>query len=719
MFSGVGSVSAVVLYNVTDLGTLGGTSSAARSINNRGDVVGWASTTTGAHRACIWQSSGGLQGLDTFGGDWSEAWYVNNSGQVVGDADRSSNEQHAFLWQDSTGMQDLTAPNPAVSDARGINDNGQIVGCTYIGSSARSYVSLWQTGGAMQNLGTLGGSYASGWSINNAGQVVGSSATVNGYVHPFVWQSDSGMQDLGTLGGNQGVAFHINESGQVVGWSSTSSGENLPYHAVLWKIGGKMEDLGTLGGADSIAYDIDNSGQVVGYDTDIGHAFIWQADIGMQDLNNLIGSPSGWTLVAATAINDNGWIVGYGTTPAGQSHAFLLTPVPEPSTLVLLGVGAVILLAFAWRRRRGRARCLSCAAVVVAMLIAGSAQADVFNMGGTRDPMTGTWTGLASLEFVTVGDPGNAADTVVMLDGTTGYGSVGYTYQMGTYDVTAGQYTAFLNAVAAQDTYGLYNSGMAVVGGSTYGCGIIQSGSSGSYTYAVATAYQNFPVNCVSWGDAARFCNWLQNGQRTGSEGTATTEMGAYTLNGAVTYSALMAITRNTGATYVIPSENEWYKAAYYDPTLDGGAGGYWSYPTKSNTAPINILSPTGTNNANFWDYYGTGNGGYTDPTNYLTPVGAFAASPGPYGTYDMGGDLFQWNEASIESGYRGLRGGNWCYSSNILASSVSYEGTSTGEYNAIGFRVASLPVPEPGGIALVVAGGLSLLAYAWRRRRG
>jgi hypothetical protein len=78
---------------------------------------------------------------------------------------------------------------------------------------------------------------------------------------------------------------------------------------------------------------------------------------------------------------------------------------------------------------------------------------DVFNMGGTLNPTTGTWTGAASLQFVTVGNPGNAADPVA---GSL-YGSVGYTYQMGQYDVTAGQYTALLNAVAATDTYGLYN----------------------------------------------------------------------------------------------------------------------------------------------------------------------------------------------------------------------------------------------------------------------
>ena len=160
--------------------------------------------------------------------------------------------------------------------------------------------------------------------------------------------------------------------------------------------------------------------------------------------------------------------------------------------------------------------------------------------------------------------------------------------------------------MATTDTYGLYSSGMAVVGGGWHGCGIIQSGSSGSYSYSVTGSYSQptCPVYDVSWGDAARFCNWLQNGQPTGAEGAGTTETGAYTLNGATTNAALMAVTRNAGATYFIPSENEWYKAAYYDPNKPGGAG-YWTYPTQSNTAPSNMLSSTGTNNANFtiiWD---------------------------------------------------------------------------------------------------------------------
>jgi len=261
-----------------------------------------------------------------------------------------------------------------------------------------------------------------------------------------------------------------------------------------------------------------------------------------------------------------------------------------------------------------------------------------------------------TLDMVPVGDAGNVADT-------TGYGAVAYNYQIGKYDVTAAQYTAFLNAVAATDTYGLYNANMSGPFGS---CGISQDGSPGSYTYST-TKNGNFPVNYVSWGDAARFCNWLQNGQPTsGIEGVGTTETGAYMLNTATSDAALMQVLRNPGTTYFIPSQDEWYKAAYYKS--GGTSAGYWSYPTKSSTSPINTLPDTG-NHANFYDWARTGNGGYTDPTNYLTPVGSFVASPGPYGTYDQGGNVWQWNEANYSGSYRGMRGGSFSPVSPALIS--------------------------------------------------
>ena len=108
---------------------------------------------------------------------------------------------------------------------------------------------------------------------------------------------------------------------------------------------------------------------------------------------------------------------------------------------------------------------------------------------------------------------------------------------------------------------------------------------SGSYTYSVNANSANLPVTYVSWGDAARFANWMQNNQPTGAQGPLTTETGAYALNGAVTDAALNAVTRSLTAAIVIPSEDEWYKAAYYDATSS-----YYNYPTSSNTVPTSAL---------------------------------------------------------------------------------------------------------------------------------
>jgi formylglycine-generating enzyme len=346
---------------------------------------------------------------------------------------------------------------------------------------------------------------------------------------------------------------------------------------------------------------------------------------------------------------------------------------------------------------------------VAVIVAAGLARADVFHMP----------SGQTSLDFVTIGDPGNAADTR-----WAHFGAVGYTYQMGKFDVTAAQYCQFLNAVAATDAYGLYNSYMANVGGpynfpqTNCGCGITRSGVPGSYTYSVLpdagtpgqpgyANYANFPVNYVSWGDAARFSNWLQNGQPTGAQGSATTETGSYTLNGAVDDLSLAAVTRNAGARYVIPSENEWYKAAYYKGS--GTDAGYWQYTTRSDAVPSNVFSAAGTNSANFFA------GGYTDSANFLTPVGYFAASPGPYDTYDMGGDVDLWTESPLSNNARMKRGGSFQHDVGALGSWARGNSYPSADFCVCGFRVAE--IPEPGSMAMLLAGAIGLFCY-WARRR-
>jgi poly(3-hydroxybutyrate) depolymerase/formylglycine-generating enzyme required for sulfatase activity len=241
---------------------------------------------------------------------------------------------------------------------------------------------------------------------------------------------------------------------------------------------------------------------------------------------------------------------------------------------------------------------------------------------------------IVSLPLSLVENTGNAADT------RTGLGAVGYRYAIGSFEVTAGQYVAFLNAVARTDPYGLYDSNPSDMATWPTGPRIQRTGNPGSYAYSVAAEYADRPVNFVSWGDAARFVNWLHNDQPVGPQGPATTERGAYALDGATTDAALLAVTRSPGARFALPTENEWYKAAYFDPAITA-ANKYWSFATRSNITPSNqLLIPDPGNNANFFQ-----NGAYSLPGFLRTNVGDFENSPSPWGSFDQMGNVGEWTE--------------------------------------------------------------------------
>lgn len=318
-----------------------------------------------------------------------------------------------------------------------------------------------------------------------------------------------------------------------------------------------------------------------------------------------------------------------------------------------------------------------------------------------------------AIPTVPVGNAGNPADS-------TGFGAVSNEYQIGKYEVTNAQYVEFLNSVAVTDDYGLYNPFMS----SEAQGGIIQSGSSGSFSYSAKAGQANMPVVFVSFWDAARFVNWLHNGQPTGLQTSATTEDGAYTLNG-YTGSDGSSIARNAGAKWFLPTADEWYKAAYHKN--NGATADYWSYPTASNTRPYSDQppgtdAPDPSNTANIWKDDGVVNGfddGYAasgSPLSniytelLLTPVGEYSSAASSYRTFDQGGNASEWTESILTASYREMRGGSYSDGfSDYLISSQNAGSLPFDENNsAFGFRVATVPEPS---LALMIAVTFSFAA--------
>lgn len=298
-----------------------------------------------------------------------------------------------------------------------------------------------------------------------------------------------------------------------------------------------------------------------------------------------------------------------------------------------------------------------------------------------------------SMAMTPVGNAGNTADY-------TTYGAVSYSYRIGKYEVTNDQYARFLNAVADTDTYSLYNTSM----GSDARGGITRSGSSGTYTYAVKANMGDKPVIFTSWYDAVRFCNWLHNGQRTGAQDATTTESGAYTLTGATTIAAGTDPThgangRNSGASFWLPSENEWYKAAYHDPVnADADANGttdYWLYPTKSDSAPtVATTDATGNINNDTVNIANYLSGAvWNGQTGNLTSVGSGGTgSESYYGAADLGGNVWEWNEQIIAGNQRGVRGCSWIETNGSMLPSNRGQLAPDTESVYFGMRVAGAP---------------------------
>ena len=285
----------------------------------------------------------------------------------------------------------------------------------------------------------------------------------------------------------------------------------------------------------------------------------------------------------------------------------------------------------------------------------------------------GSGTNQFSIEFVTVGNPGNAADTT---GAPNPAGAVNYTYRIGKYEISRN----FAQMGITAGSLGLtYNSSYGAVG----------------------------PVIGFSWNEAARFVNWLNTSKgyqaaykfTTGGSNDNIALWGAGEYNGNNQF-------RHKDAVYFLPSIDEWYKAAYYDPTRNAGAGGYWDYATQSNTAPSAVASGTTAGTAVYGAF------SFTD----VTTAGGLSY----YGTMAQNGNAWDLLETAKDgvnndpTESRGIRGGKGGYSFALSASDYPFGNLPTAESSDVSFRVAMVPEPSAGALLVLGAGVLAVM----RRRK-
>lgn len=322
---------AKVRYTVTDLGTLPeGTYSYANAINSNGQVVGYADTNSGSRHAFLY-SNGVMSDLGSLGGD-SYAKAINDSGQVVGYYIYvDTGFPHAFLYSGGT-MTDIGflceghwidggVYVGSYSVATGINSNSQIVGYSQ-DCNGNGHYFLYNSG-VMTDLGINGGAVGGPGLINDNGQIAGTIDNGDHTSSPFIY--NDGLITVITTSTYYTQATAINSSGHVGGYFVSNLGNNHPF---LYSDGVLTDLYPNTGLVSWAVLGINDMSQLVGNEWwSVSTAVLYYSNGGYNFLNDLIAPTSGWDLKQASAINNAGQIVGYGTNAAGQTHAFLLTSI--------------------------------------------------------------------------------------------------------------------------------------------------------------------------------------------------------------------------------------------------------------------------------------------------------------------------------------------------------------------------------------------------------
>jgi probable HAF family extracellular repeat protein len=340
-------------YIVKDLGTLGGTVAESGGISNSGWVEGFATLPPddSVIHSFLWRN-GVMMDLGTLGGPNSfSEWQPNDFGNAGGYSDTAIPDPNgedacgfgtqlicrAFYWAHGKMI-----PQPALggnnSSGYGLNNLGEMAGtaenkvveptCDGVVQIFQFKPVIWILGRVFE-LPTVGGDPVGvAYAVNDLGEAVGQTAPCDfSTSHAVLWKNGKAI-DLGSLGGSENNSPQgLNTFGQVVGYSGLAGDET--FHAFLWQKG-KMTDLGTLpGDVHSVAETINSSGQIVGRSSDAsfnGSGYVWQNGV-MTDFNTLIPADSPLYVIECTSNNDLGQIVGIAVDSAGNTHAFLATPV--------------------------------------------------------------------------------------------------------------------------------------------------------------------------------------------------------------------------------------------------------------------------------------------------------------------------------------------------------------------------------------------------------